>query len=509
MTRHAPIAIGQMIADQARFGERTALVAGGRRLTYAELLERAERLAAGLRELGVEPGQRFAFLLPNGFEIVTAYYGCALSGIVGVPLATRLTDEDLVHQLADSGAVAVLFDEQFASRVETVHDRAPGVRHWIGFAAVPGAISPEGVLAGAAPESSLGGAVVDRLDDPFCVMFTGGTTGVSKAAIQTQRAWGACIADTVEQLGIEAGDRHAVVLPMTHAAWFTAAAHLAVGAETHLLERWDPVALLELTEAVRLTKLHMMPTLLGDLLTALGERPTDVSSVGLLSLAGSPIPLDLYRRARAAFGEVIANIYGLTEAAGPVTYLVPAELNEDRLRSGGRTGRYVEIEIADEGADEEGHTVGEVRLRGPQLTPGYLNRSEETAAAYEGEWFCTGDIGYLDEDGFLFIVDRKKDMVKTGGFNVYPKEIEEVLYEHPAVVEAAAFGVPDPRWIEAVTAVVVLDAPEAATAAEIVDFCRQRLSAYKVPKAVYLTDALPRTGFGKFDKRALQEQYSK
>ncbi|HZO07204.1 MAG TPA: AMP-binding protein, partial [Solirubrobacterales bacterium] len=429
MTRHAPIAIGQMIADQARFGERTALVAGGRRLTYAELLERAERLAAGLRELGVEPGQRFAFLLPNGFEIVTAYYGCALSGIVGVPLATRLTDEDLVHQLADSGAVAVLFDEQFASRVETVHDRAPGVRHWIGFAAVPGAISPEGVLAGAAPESSLGGAVVDRLDDPFCVMFTGGTTGVSKAAIQTQRAWGACIADTVEQLGIEAGDRHAVVLPMTHAAWFTAAAHLAVGAETHLLERWDPVALLELTEAVRLTKLHMMPTLLGDLLTALGERPTDVSSVGLLSLAGSPIPLDLYRRARAAFGEVIANIYGLTEAAGPVTYLVPAELNEDRLRSGGRTGRYVEIEIADEGADEEGHTVGEVRLRGPQLTPGYLNRSEETAAAYEGEWFCTGDIGYLDEDGFLFIVDRKKDMVKTGGFNVYPKEIEEVLYE--------------------------------------------------------------------------------
>jgi acyl-CoA synthetase (AMP-forming)/AMP-acid ligase II len=340
-------------------------------------------------------------------------------------------------------------------------------------------------------------------------MFTGGTTGVSKAAILTHGGWACCVIDTVSQLGLQASDRHAVVLPMTHAAWFTLAAHLHVGAVTHLPLSWDPKRYLELVERERLTTLHMIPTLLGDLVEVVGVH--DVSSARLLTVAGSPMPLEMYRRARRVFGDILGNIYGLTEATGPVTYLLPDDMTDEKIRSGGRAGRFIEIDIRDEQEDAEnaygGVRVGEIALRGPQITPGYLNRPEETSAAFVDGWFCTGDIGYLDADGFLFILDRKKDMIKSGGFNIYPKEIEEVLYRHPSVFEAAVIGLPDPRWIEVVTAVVAVNDPSIGVA-ELESHCREHLSGYKVPKAIHLLAALPRTDFGKFDKKQLQHRFS-
>lgn len=499
--------MGAMVRALERFAERPALVTEAEgELTYADLLALTGRFANGLLDAGLEPGDRFAFLLPNGARIVAAYYACATTGIVGVPLGTRLLEDDLVHQLSDSGAVAVMYAPEFAAIAAGIAPRVPGVRLWIGGPEGPGTTTIEAFLAAA--EDSDPGIEVGP-DDPYCVMYTGGTTGVSKAAIQTQESWAYCIRDTVQELGIVADDRHAVVLPMTHAAWFTAAAHLEAGARTHLLVKWDPEQLLALTEAERLTKLHMLPTLLGDLLTAAERDHPDVSSVGLVSLAGSPIPVEMYRRAQAIFGDVICNIYGLTEASGPVTYLLPGDMNEERLKSGGRTGTGVEVRIeADPEAPPENAGVGEILLRGPQLTPGYLNRPEETAAAYDGEWFRTGDIGYLDRDGFLYIVDRKKEMVKTGGFNVYPKEVEEALYAHPDVVEAAVFGVPDPKWMEALQACVVLREGSTADAAALREFTRGVVAGYKVPKEVHVVDALPRTNFGKFDKKALREYTS-
>ncbi|MBS1678832.1 MAG: AMP-binding protein [Actinobacteria bacterium] len=499
--------MGEMVRALERFGERPALVteAAGE-LSYAELLALTNRFATGLLAAGLEPGDRFAFLLPNGARIVAAYYACATTGIVGVPLGTRLLEDDLVHQLNDSGAVAVMYAPEFAEKAAGAAARAPGVRLWIGGPGGPGETTIEDFLA-AADGSDPGIAVGP--DDPYCVMYTGGTTGVSKAAIQTQESWAYCIRDTVEQLGIVADDRHAVVLPMTHAAWFTAAGHLEAGARTHLLVRWDPERLLALTEAERLTKLHMLPTLLGDLLTVAERDRPDVGTVGLVSLAGSPIPVEMYRRAQAIFGDVICNIYGLTEASGPVTYLLPADMSEERLRSGGRPGTGVEVRVEeDPDAPPENAGIGEILLRGPQMTPGYLNRPEETAAAYDGEWFRTGDIGYRDEDGFLYIVDRKKEMVKTGGFNVYPKEVEEALYAHPDVIEAAAFGVPDAKWMEALQACVVLRAGASVDAEGLRAFAREGIAGYKVPKEIHIVDALPRTNFGKFDKKALQRKYA-
>jgi acyl-CoA synthetase (AMP-forming)/AMP-acid ligase II len=496
--------LGELVRDLDRFADRVAIVADGRTVTYSQLIRDSNRLANGLAGLGLQQGDRFAFLLPNGYRILCCYAACAISGLVGVPLATRITAADLVHQLRDSGAVALLYASESKEILEQSRDQLPGVRHFI-CDGQDDDLTYAGLLGCAAehpPPTDIGA------DDAFCVMYTGVTTGPSKAAVQTQRAWAACLLDAVAQLHYRADDRHVVVLPMTHAAWFTLGAHLLVGARTHIMSRWDPFVLLSLVEREQLTTLHMIPTLLTDLLANPNLAACDLSSVRLLTLAGSPIPLELYERARSVFGDIIGNIYGLTEAAGPVTFLLPADMNPTRIRSGGRAGRYVEISILDE-TDEarEGVKLGEIALRGPQITSGYLNRPDETAEAFHGEWFRTGDVGYVGPDGFLYIVDRKKDMIKSGGFNVYPKEVEEVLYQHPSVREAAVVGVPDPKWMEAVVAAVVLEIGAPVTSADLVAYCRERLANYKVPKAIHLETALPRTAFGKFDKKALQRRF--
>lgn len=500
------LVMGRVMAGITAYGAHPALVCEGRRLSYAELSAEANRLAHGLRRLGLAPGDRFAFLLPNGTRIVSCYLACSTSGIVGVPLANRTTPQELVHQIDDSGAVAVLYASEWGRTIADLRDCLAGVRWWITEGEAGGGLSYSDVVRDASaeqPGTRLAGS------DPFCLMYTGGTTGAAKAVIQTQQMWAACVRDTVEQLHIGPTDRHVAVLPLTHAAWFTVAAHLSVGATTHILRRWDPTAVLELVERERLTKLHLIPTLLGDLLAAVERTRHDLSSVGLLSLAGAPIPREMYRRARAAFGDVIGNIYGMTEAAGPVTYLMPPEMNESRLQSAGRVGRYVGLVIDDGagGAADTGAT-GEILLRGPQLTPGYHGRAQTSAAsAVRGGWFHTGDVGRLDEQGFLYVVDRLKDMIKTGGMNVYPHEVEQVLYRHPAVVEAAVIGVPDVRWMETVVAVVALAENADCTAADLEQVCRSALPGFKVPTAIHVVDALPRTSFGKFDKRALQQRF--
>ena len=310
--------------------------------------------------------------------------------------------------------------------------------------------------------------------------------------------------------GLTPEDRHVIVLPMSHVAWFTCAAHLHAGARVTVMPQWDPAAVLRTVAEERTTTLNMIPTMLGDLLGAV-ERAgeTDLSSLRLLTVAGSSMPLEMFHRGRRAFGAIIGNIYGMTESSGPVTYLLPQDMREETILSGGRPGKYVELAVlGDDDRPTDGTEPGEIGLRGPQMTTGYLDRPEESAVALQGGWFHTGDIGYVDADGFVYIVDRKKDMIKSGGFNVYPKEVEEVLYRHPDVTEAAVIGLPDPRWIEAVHAVVVVREDAVVDTGALLEHCRGELSGYKVPKAIHLADSLPRTLVGKFDKRALRRRYT-
>lgn len=492
------------VARLAGHGDRTALVAGPRTITFRQLVDDATRLANALLGLGIAPGERFAFSFPNGIEAVMCYLACARSGIVALPLAKRMTAEEVAVQLTDAGAVAVAYE---AGRAETIEAAA----------------RQAGVALAISSDGSSGLSLTDLLErasdaapdvrpaphDPFCIMYTGGTTGQSKAAIQTQRSWGASVETVVEEWRLRPRDRHLVVLPMSHVAWFSTAAQLHAGATALLLDHWDPDLVLDLVERERVTTLNMIPTMLGDLVEAWGGgRRRDLSSLRQLTVAGSPMPEELFHRARDAFGPVIGNIYGMTETSGPVSYLHPPDMLAERVRSGGRAGRYVELAILDDdGTVLDGTDTGEIALTGPQITPGYLNRADETAAAFRNGYFLTGDVGFVDRDGFVFIVDRRKDMIKSGGFNIYPKEVEEVLYTHPDVVEAAVVGLPDPRWIEAVHAFVVTRAGSDVAADALRDHCRAHLTAYKVPKGIHFEEKLPRTTVGKFDKRALRARH--
>jgi acyl-CoA synthetase (AMP-forming)/AMP-acid ligase II len=499
------LVMGRLMERLASRADRTALLVGGRHVSYGELAARSDRLANALGELGIRKGERVAFAYPNGDEIVVCYLACAKSGVVGVPLARRLTEEEAEFELRDSGAVAVICPGEWADYMLGGRDRLPGLRHVIrdgGDAADD--VDLAALLAAASPEPP---AVELAPEDPFCVMYTGGTTGTAKAAVQTQASWAACVDTVVDVWAITPEDRHVIVLPMTHVAWFTCAAYLHAGGRVTVLPQWDPAAVLRTVAEQQITTLNMIPTMLGDLLTAV-ERAgeTDLSSLRLLTVAGSSMPLEMFHRARRAFGRIVGNIYGMTETSGPVTYLLPQDMREDTILSGGRAGKYVELAVlGDDDRPTDG--TGEIGLRGPQITTGYLDRPEESAAALAGGWFHTGDIGYVDDDGFVYVVDRKKDMIKSGGFNVYPKEVEEVLYRHPDVLEAAVIGLPDARWIEAVHAVVVVREGAGTDAADLAGHCRAALARYKVPKAIHLAGALPRTPVGKFDKRALRREY--
>lgn len=475
-------------------------------ITYAKLADRAERLAGALLTLGISPGERFAFLLPNGSRIIECYLACARTGIIGVPLSVRATTAELLYQLDDSEAVALLFSEQTSELVRGIRgqEACPGLLIEIDPEA--GGLGYEALLDSAtAPDCP-----VPAPESTFCLMYTGGTTGQSKAARQTQQSWAASISAVASEWELTSDDRHVAVLPMDHVSWFSTASMLFVGGETFLHSGWDPKRVIETVARERITVLNMIPTMFGDLLGVLAQRTEPWGqSLRQITVAGSPMPVEMYQRGMELVGPIVGCIYGMTESSGPVSFLLPKDLSVEHLRSGGRPGPGIELAIlGPDGQPSDGSEPGEIGLKGAQITPGYLNRPEASAEAFRDGWFLTGDIGRIDEDGFVYIVDRSKDMVKSGGFNVYPKEVEDALYTNPDVLEAAVVGVPDPRWVEAVVAGVVLAAGSAQTAERLREHCRSHLPGYKVPKLVVLEERLPRTKVGKFDKLALRDRYA-
>ena len=499
------------MAGLADHRDRIALIFGERTITYAQLSETADRLAAVLTGLGAHPGDRVGFAFRNQPEFVFAYIASARAGLVVVPISERSVVDEVLFQLRDSGAVGVVGDAACMERVDAIAGELKLrflVRDADGDTDATGAPTLRARLVAASAKAP---DVSPASEDPYCVMYTGGTTGSPKAAVQTQASWGASLRAVVDAWKLTDADRHIIVLPMSHVAWFTVAAHLSVGARVTIMSGWDAERVLDTAAREGSTTLNMIPTMLGDLLCATERRgaPPELPSLRLLTVAGSSMPQEMFHRARRTFGPIIGSIYGMTETSGPVTYLLPEHMRDEMILSGGRPGTGVELAVL--GPDNQplaGDEQGEIGLRGPQVTTGYLNRPDETAVALAGGWFHSGDIGYIDADGFVYVVDRKKDMIKSGGFNVYSNEVEEVLYRLDDIREAAVIGVPDPRWMEAVHAVIVLREGAALGEAEILAHCRGALARHKVPKAVHVTSALPRTVIGKFDKQELRRRYS-
>ncbi len=475
-----------------------AVVDGDRRLTYAELAERCARLVGALFGLGLERGDRVAILGANSHRYIEAYLGIPAGDLVLVPLNTRHAEPELEYALRDSGARVLLTD------------REPG--------ALAGAVEQvisipddyEALLAGSHAAELGRDVTADSLAGLF---YTGGTTGASKGVMLSH---GNLIANAYHMMVTQAmrgSDRYAVIAPLFHAAGsFAVLATVWNAGAQVMLPAFDPEAAVDLLEREAITSTLVVPTMLAAMADAQLSRPRDVSHLTELGHGGSPVATEVVRRAHKAFPTTrLTHWYGATETA-PIATALPDEqdvLDGERARSCGRPVVGLDVRIVDADDNEVApREVGEVVIRGANVMQGYWNKPEQTDAALRDGWYHSGDLGYADEEHFIFLVDRLKDMIVSGGENVYSTEVEEVLYRHPLVLEAAVFGVPDEQWGEAVHAVVVPRAEAVVGPEELVEHCKQYIAGYKVPKRVELrTEPLPKSGPGKVLKRELRDPF--
>jgi long-chain acyl-CoA synthetase len=480
--------------------DRVAVTCGGDRFTYREVAARSACLAAGLRDLGLAPGDRVAVVGANCHRYLELYQTVPGAGFVLVPLNQRHTDVELGDALADSGA-RVLFTNRgidgLPGVVERVIDLDEGYERLLADGAGATTVELPG-LSG---------------DDLAGLFYTGGTTGGSKGVMLTHHNLVANALNLQAHGGVDADTVWLIAAPLFHAAGSLAVlATVWHGARQVVLPAFDPGRALDLITSERVTATLVVPTMLAALAEEQLVRPRDVSSLRTVTHGGSPVASETLRRARLAFpGVELVHTYGATETAPLATLLRHEDvlLDGPRGRSCGQPLIGVEVRITDVDGHEVPHgSVGELRIRGANVMQGYWNKPDETAAALVDGWYRSGDLGSMDDEGYVFLVDRVKDMIITGGENVYSTEVEDVLYRHPAVLEAAVFGIPDDRWGEAVHAVVVLRPGAVADADELIAACRAAIAGYKVPKRIDLrADALPKSGAGKILKRELRAPF--
>jgi acyl-CoA synthetase (AMP-forming)/AMP-acid ligase II len=485
-----------------------AIKHGSRSLTFAELHERSSRLAQALLAAGVGPGARVAHLDRTAPEVVELLFAAAKIGAVAVPLNWRLAPPELATILDDSGAPLLLAGPDHEA---VAAELAGAVTHDLRVVSI--ASEYERWLASHAPDDPGGRGASG---DTVLQMYTSGTTGVPKGVLTTHRNLAAAV-DSSPLWGFDGDTVSLTPLPMFHIGgigW----TFLGIwnGAPTILVSDFDAAAVLDLLERERVTNAVFVPTILQMLCAVPGAAERDYSALRSIAYGASPITTPVLKAALRTFRCPLFGVYGLTETTGGVVQLDPDDHDPDGprehlLRSAGRPLPWVELRIVDPstGRDLGPHEVGEVWMRAPNVMAGYFNRPEETAAALTSDgWLRTGDGGYVDEDGHLFLTDRIKDMIVSGGENVYPVEVEEALAHHPAVADVAVVGVPDERWGETVKALVVTAPGATVEAQDLIAFARGRLAGYKLPRSVEFVGELPRTPSGKVLKRALRDRYS-
>jgi long-chain acyl-CoA synthetase len=466
-------------------------------LTYAELERRSAQVAGLLAARGVQPGDRVGLLLPNVPQFPMLYYGVLRAGAVVVPMNPLLKAREIQYYLEDSGATLLFAWDATATEAAKGAEAA-------GAGFVPVAPSALDQLL---DEQASVTSVTSRADeDTAVILYTSGTTGRPKGAELTHanlRRNAAVSATTLFGLGPD--DVVMGCLPLFHSFGQTCGLNATIGSGAclTLLPRFDPGRALEVIQRDRVTVFEGVPTMYVALLHHPGRGELDVGSLRLCVSGGAALPVEVLRGFEDAFGCVILEGYGLSETSPVASFNHP-----DRERKPGSIGtpiQGVELRLVDPlGEDVATGEVGEIAIRGHNLMRGYWGREEATREAIPDGWFRTGDLARQDDDGYFFIVDRKKDLIIRGGYNVYPREVEEVLYEHPAVAEAAVVGVPHPTHGEEVGAAVVLKPGAEATPAELRAFCRERVAAYKYPRHVWLEAALPKTATGKLLRREVQ-----
>ena len=491
-----------------RFRNRTALRFAGRAWSFADLDRAADRVARALLGAGLSRGDRVVAYGRNSDGYLLLWLGCARAGLVHVPANFALTATELGYIIGQCSARALLHDAALPAAAGqdvalrgTIAEGGAGA----GLDALGAASDPALDRPGEAPPDE---GLVDT--DLVQIIYTSGTTGAPKGAMMTHRAYLAEYGAVVEAMDFGAADRSLAALPLYHTAQMHAFTmpQILVGGETLLIEAPEPARVLALIEAEHITSFFAPPTVWISLLRHPDFGARDLSTLRNLYYGAAIMPVPVLQELRARLPNARPyNCYGQSEIAPLATVLRPEE-HEARPASVGRPVPTVETRIVDAGMrDVPPGERGEIVHRSPQLLVGYWGKPEETEAAFEGGWFHSGDVGTMDAEGYITIVDRTKDVINTGGVLVASREVEDAILTHPAVSECAVVGLPDPRWVEAVMAVVVLRPGHGASEAELIEHARPNLAAFKLPKRVILADSLPRNTAGKLLKRELRAAY--
>ncbi len=503
--------IGDALARSvARNPEKLALAFEERRWSFAELDEAVNRTANALLDLGLAKGERVGAYGRNSDAYVVLWLACARAGLIHVPVNYALTGGELLYIVEQSGSKALFYDPALESAVEGIRDRSEAEIH----GTLHGADGLDVLSMAQSGDASEPDVDLDE-SDVVQLLYTSGTTAAPKGAMLTHRALLSEYVSCIEALEFRFGDRALAALPLYHSAQMHVflTPQVLVGGASHIVAAPEPEKCCELIEREKINSAFAPPTVWISFLRHPAFDNHDLSSLEKLQYGASTMPVPILRELRERLpGSRLYNCYGQSEIAPLATVLRPEELTEERLASVGRPALLVETRVVDpEMNDVPPGETGEIVHRSPHLMVGYWDKPEETEEVFEGGWFHSGDLGYLDEEGYLYVVDRVKDVINTGGVQVSGREVEDALYDHEAVSEVAVIGLPDEKWIEAVSAVVALKEGSDASdtlAGELEQRAREQLAPFKVPKHIFFVDDLPRNASGKLLKRELRERFA-
>ena len=508
--------LGNIIKRNASlFPDRIAYMSETQKISFQAFNERVNRLYNALRARGLNQGDRVAVLSYTRPEYMEVFGVAEKGGMITVPINWRLKGEELAYQFNDSGAKALIVQRPFVETINEIRDRIP-VEHYFCIDGNNEGMQPyEGVLR----ENSPAEPDVDiKSDDTVYIIYTSGTTGRPNGAMITHRGQWECSRSMAIEVPVRRVEKHLEGMMLFHIgprSFLFPVFHR--GCTNYLVERFDPRRFLEIIQGEKITTTELVPTQIAMILDLPDHEQYDTSSLHTVFYAGMAMPVALLKRGIERFGRIFVQGFGQTET-GPLICCFSREYHDpygspkeiERLASCGQPAIDADVRIVDdEGSDLGPNEVGEILAKHVWTMKGYWNKPELTQQTIQDGWVHTGDMGYMDEDGFLFIVDRKKDMIVSGGENIYPREIEEVLYTHPAVLEAAVIGIPSQKWGEDVKAVIALKKGEKVSEEEIIEFCKDKLAGYKKPKFVEFMDELPKTGSGKLHKKGLRDKHWK
>ena len=499
--------LGELVKRAAhKTPDKEAFIFGDARMTYQQLDDRASHVAGWLQSQGINHDDKVGFVLKNGLPFVEIFFGVALSGGVGVPINFRLAADEMAYIIHHSDSKIVFIDYDYVEMIQSIRERIPQVEKVV---VIGGHRSSDMITYDSIFESKPVYVPCEQLsdEDAAMIVYTSGTTGKPKGAVLTHKNLYQNGLNMIWEFSMDTRFKQLIVAPMFHVAALSTLVNSSLVNGTSVIHRdFDPVAILETIDRERINAIFLVPAMWNFLLQVPNLQDYDLTSMEKCMTGASICPLELKKKIMNHFKNgKIYDIFGQTEMSPCTTCLHP----EDSLRKTTSVGKpiiNVEVRVVDdEMNDVPVGEVGEIVYRGPNLMKEYYKNPEATKEAFEGGWFHSGDLVRVDEEGFIYVVDRKKDMIISGGENIYPAEVEEVLYSHSDILETAVIGVPDQVWGERVKAFVVVKPGKSLSENDVISYCAGKLASYKKPKEVAFIDALPRNAAGKVLKRKLRE----